>query len=235
MYRGTASRARNPQIDRPTDRGLVVFASQQLATERPPTQALPSVRRRIPPNSVTVGFRPPYRHSSMIAESSRCSECPPAPASRVGCDPSSPLACGLGGRPCPCRSGSVVPRGSGGASRFLPARCRGSSLSDSSGKYPAVAAFSERVPYGVVQVGSAPTVVGARPCCCAMMAASTTWRSVGSMASGPPANGTCQTWVMNGVVASRCDPISQRPIPSISLVTSLEHRFVCACHCTRQP
>jgi hypothetical protein len=48
--------------------------------------------------------------------------------------------------------------------------------------------------------GTVPVVVGASPSCCAMMAASTTWRSEESMANGPPATGTCQTWVIIGVV-----------------------------------
>ena len=45
----------------------------------------------------------------------------------------------------------------------------------------------------------AVAVVGARPSCWAMIAACTTWRSEGSMASGPPATGTCHTWVIIGV------------------------------------
>ena len=35
--------------------------------------------------------------------------------------------------------------------------------------------------------------------CWDITAASITWRSEGSMANGPPATGTCQTWVMYGV------------------------------------
>jgi hypothetical protein len=45
----------------------------------------------------------------------------------------------------------------------------------------------------------AAAVVGARPSCWAMIAACTTWRSEGSTASGPPATGTCHTWVIIGV------------------------------------
>ena len=45
----------------------------------------------------------------------------------------------------------------------------------------------------------AAAVVGARPSCWAIIAACTTWRSEGSMASGPPATGTCHTWVIIGV------------------------------------
>ena len=54
-------------------------------------------------------------------------------------------------------------------------------------------------PAGGNQVGGTPLVVGASPCCCAMIAASTTCRSDGSIANGPPATGTCQTWVIIGV------------------------------------
>ena len=65
------------------------------------------------------------------------------------------------------------------------------------------------------QVGGYPLVVGASPCCWAMMAASTTCRSEGSIANGPPATGTCQTWVIIGVEPSWYEPGAQGVNPSI--------------------
>jgi hypothetical protein len=70
----------------------------------------------------------------------------------------------------------------------------------------------------VVAEGGAPVVVGANPSCWAMMAASTTWRSEGSMASGPPATGTYQTWVIIGVGPSGEVPAGQGLNPSILCV-----------------
>src|SRR5580704_14264381 len=83
--------------------------------------------------------------------------------------------------------------------------------------------------------GTAPVVVGASPSCWAMIAASTTWRSEGSMAKGPPDTGTCQTCVIIGV-GPLCDvPGLQGVKPSIWPVRSFVHRLVWACHCTRHP
>jgi hypothetical protein len=63
--------------------------------------------------------------------------------------------------------------------------------------------------------GTDPVVAGARPSCWAMIAAWTTWRSDGSMGSGPPDTGTCHTWVIIGVVPSAVVPGLQGAKPSI--------------------
>src|SRR6516162_4291607 len=65
--------------------------------------------------------------------------------------------------------------------------------------FPSPASYVPKLPETAGTV--APGVTGACPCCWAMIAASTTCRSVGSIVSGPPGTGTCQTCIISGVMS----------------------------------